>query len=430
MRLKCVLLAGALSLGLSGCDGPISNDGRIEIKLWKNLAGLEEEDATKAAIARFNASQSKWYVKPQSLPQSAYAQSIVAASLSGRMPCIMTVDNPQVARFAWAGHLQPLSGHVPEELLKTVSPAAIGVYDGQVYSVGQFDAALAIFTKRSILDSVDTRVPSLEEPWTFEEFQALLDKLKATGNYPYPFDLGSRDLQTSWWVYGYSPILQSFGGDIVDPTTLGSAEGVLNGPEGVRFGKWLQSLFAKGIVNRMEPDENAFVKGRAAVVYTGNWWAPRYREYAKDDLLILPPPDFGHGIVIGGGSWQWAISNSCEHPDGAGDFIRFLLQPEEVAAMSDEIGLVPVTSAGAARSKEYGANGKSRIFFELLNRFARQRPSAPAFTEISNAFFNGLRNIMDGKDVQDSLDDTVDEIDDAILANQDANTAHRADVTR
>ncbi|MGL3822266.1 extracellular solute-binding protein [Sphingopyxis sp. R3-92] len=407
----------ALAFCLSGCgEAPVA-DGRTELTLWKNLAGLDEEAATKAAIDRFNASQTKWHVRAQSLPQGAYSQSVVSASLSGRMPCIMTVDNPQVARFVWAGHLQRLQGHVPEALLKTVSPAAIGRFEGRVYSVGQFDAALAIFTRRTTLAKIGARVPTLDQPWSLKEFDGVLEKLKATGAYRYPLDFSNSDPKADWWTYGYSPILQSFGGDLIKPASMSTAEGVLNGASGQRFGNWFQSLFSRGLVNRMEPDQSAFIKGRAALVYTGNWWTPAYREHAKDDLLILPPPDFGNGVVIGGGSWQWAISKACPHPDGAGAFISFLMQPREVARMSDAIGLVPVTAEGAALSKEYRPGGRNRIFFDMLQRFARQRPSTPAFTEISNAFYKGTRNIMDGKDVQDSLDDAADEIDNALADN-------------
>lgn len=365
-------------------------------------------------IDRFNASQSKWRVVAQSLPQGGYNQSIVAASLAGRMPCLIAVDSPMVASFAWAGHLRPLDGYVSGGALAPISPAALGRYAGKTYAAGQFDAALAIFTKRSILARMHTRVPTLDRPWSLAEFQTLLDRLKADGEYRYPLDLATRDDKASWWTYAFSPMLQSFGGDLVDRQSMTNAEGTLNGPAARRFGAWFQALFVKGLVSRQEPDENAFVKGRAAVVYTGDWWAPEYRKYAGDDLLILPPPDFGQGVVIGGGSWQWGISKACPHPDGAGQFIEFLLQPRQIAAMSDASGGIPVTEAGAEASRDFGKTGKSRIFFELMRRFAKGRPATPAFAVISNAFTFAMRDVMDGKNVEDALDDATDDIDGAI----------------
>lgn len=415
MRLR---LATAFALTLAtlpgGCGQPQTPDGPVELVLWKNQAGFDEEAVTAAAIERFNKAQSRWHVSAQSLPQGAYSQQIVAASLAGRMPCIMAVDNPQLARFVWAGHLQPLTAHVPAGLADTVNPSAVGRYKGDVYSLGQFDAALAIFVRRSTLASVGARIPTLDRPWSGTEFQAILERLKASGRYRYPLDLSTRDNKADWWTYGFSPLLQSFGGDLVDRKSMRTAEGVLNGPDAMRFGTWFQQLFAKGLVSRMEPDEHSFVSGRSAMAYTGNWWAPDYRKAAGDDLLILPPPDFGHGVVLGGGSWQWAIGKSCPHPDGAGAFISFLMQPAEIAAVSDAIGLIPTTAAGAAASREYGPGGRNRVFYDLLLRFARQRPETPAFNEISNAFYRATRDMMDGKDVHDALDDAVDDVDRAL----------------
>lgn len=402
---------------MMSCSPVGSSDPRTELVLWRNQAGLQEEAATTALVARFNATQSRWHVVAQSLPQGGYGQSIVAASLAGRMPCIMTVDSPTVASYAWAGHLRPLDGYVPASTIAQISPAAVGRYGGKTYALGQIDAALAIYTKRSILESVGARIPTLDQPWTGAEFQAILERVKAGGTYRYPLDLGTRDDKPSWWTYAFSPVLRSFGGDLIDRTTMTSAQGVLNGRPAIRFGRWFQTLFRKGLVNRKEPDENGFIKGRSALVYTGSWWSADYRSYAGKDLLILPPPNFGDGVRIGGGSWQWAISRTCAHPDGASAFIRFLLRPENIAAMSDASGGVPVTEAGAAASRAFGKGGESRIIFELMRRFALERPATPAFPTIANAFTAAMRDIMDGGDVRDSLDDAVDDIDGAISDN-------------
>lgn len=407
-------MALALAVLPAACGGGALPDGRTDVVLWKNQAGLPEEAEIARQIRQFNASQSRWHVMAQSLPQAGYDQSIVAASLAGRMPCILAVDSPMVASYAWAGHVRPLEGYVPRGLIATVSPAAVGRYAGKVYALGQFDAALALFTRRSVLARMHTRIPTLYHPWTRAEFQDLLERLKASGAYRYPLDLGTRDDKASWWTYAFSPMLQEFGGDLIDRTSMRSAQGELNGEAAQRFGLWFQALFAKGLVDRREPDDDAFIKGRAALAYTGDWALAEFRKAAGADLLILPPPDLGRGVVIGGGSWEWAISRRCAHPDGAGAFIDFLLQDRQVAAASDATGNVPVTESGAAASRDFGPGGKSRVFFDMMRRFARPRPATPAFSTISGAFTFAMRDIMNGKDVQDALDDAVDDIDQAI----------------
>jgi multiple sugar transport system substrate-binding protein len=117
---KIGALVTALLCGLlASCGQSVSRSDRIDLVLWKNQAGLDEEAETKVLIDRFNAGQHTWRVTAQSLPQGGYDQSIVAASLAGRMPCILAVDSPMVASYAWAGHLRPLDDRVSPSLLVT-----------------------------------------------------------------------------------------------------------------------------------------------------------------------------------------------------------------------------------------------------------------------------------------------------------------------
>jgi len=49
-----------------------------------------------------------------------------------------------------------------------------------------------------------------------DEFTKALDTLKASGKFEYPLDVNAQNTG-EWWPYAYSPMLQSFGGDLVDP---------------------------------------------------------------------------------------------------------------------------------------------------------------------------------------------------------------------
>src|SRR5687767_15335853 len=45
-------------------------------------------------------------------------------------------------------------------------------------------------------------------------------------------------------------------------------------------------------------------KGRVALSWTGHWKYPSYRAALGRDLILLPLPDFGHGVKTGMGSWR------------------------------------------------------------------------------------------------------------------------------
>lgn len=198
-------------------------------------------------------------------------------------------------------------------------------------------------------------------------------------------------------------MLQSFGGDLVDRSTYTTAEGALNGDKALAWGEWFQGLFADGYANPKPADDQCFLQGRCGLWYTGSWSANDVVKALGDDALFLPAVDFGNGPKIGGASWQWGISSACEHPDGAWQFIEHVMQPENIALMSQTTGLVPTTAAAAALTENYKDGGPYRVFYEMSDRFAVLRPATPGYLRISSEFEQAGLKIRDGNNVQDAL---------------------------
>ncbi len=72
-----------------------------------------------------------------------------------------------------------------------------------------------MLARASDLKAAGVRVATVEQPWTKDEFQDALTKLKALGKWDYPLDMGTAG-SGEWLPYGYSPFLQSFGGDLIN----------------------------------------------------------------------------------------------------------------------------------------------------------------------------------------------------------------------
>jgi multiple sugar transport system substrate-binding protein len=277
-----------------------------------------------------------------------------------------------------------------------------------------------MYARQSVLEENGIRIPTLEEPWTLDEFNSALETLQATGDFEYALDLGMND-QGEWYPYAFSPFLQSFGGDIIDRSTMTTAEGVLNGDEAIAFGEWWQNLFESGLAPGTSQDpadrETGFLDGRYALQWNGNWNAVQALDAYGDDMLFLPAPDFGNGPTIGAGSWQFGISADSEYPEGANAFIEFALQPQYSAAFSDVLGLAPTTAEAAAMTENYAPGGPLEVFFELSQAQALIRPPTPAYLSAALTFQKALTDIADGADVVNALDAAVDEIDADIAAN-------------
>jgi multiple sugar transport system substrate-binding protein len=422
-RLVTTAVLAGLALGLTACasgssdSGAVTKNGVTTLMLWTHNGGNDVELAVnQRVIDDFNASQDKYKVTLQSFPQDAYDDSVTAAAAAEKLPCIMDMDGPNVPNWAWAGYLQPLD--LPKELFEGQLPSTLGIVDDQLYSFGHYDVALNLITRRSVLEKYDIRVPSMAKPWTKAEFDDALAKIKAGGEFAYPFDLGTAG-GGEWVPYAYSPILQSFGGDLIDRASLTTAEGALNGSEALEWAEWTQDLVEQGYIAQKSGADSTvdFVNGKTAIVWSGSWAADAVTEKYGDDALFLPPVDFGNGPKIGGASWQWGMSADCPAKEGALEFLEFSAQTKYHVAYAEELGLIPATEEAAAQVEEFAPGGKYRVFYEFSDKYAVQRPVTPAYPFISSVFQKAYADILAGGDPKAVLDKAVTDIDTNIKQN-------------
>jgi len=387
------------------------------LSMWYHGAGNEvEQKLINELITDFNASQTDWKVELQSFPQAAYNDSVVAGALAGNLPDILDVDGPNMPNWAWAGYMQPLT--IDESKIANFLPGTKGVWDGKLYSIGLWDAAVALVTRQSTLDELGLRKPTVDAPWTKEEFMAALDAAKAAGKWDYALDLGTA-WTGEWYPYAFSPLLQSFGGDIVDRTTYKTAEGALNGDAAMAFGEWWQGLFTNGYAQATQDPadrDSGFAAGKYAFSWNGNWAALGALE-AFPDTVFLPAPDLGAGPKIGAASWQFGVSATSKNPQGAAAFIEFALQDKYLAAFSNGIGLIPATPTAAEMVDNYKAGGQLSVFVEYSAKTALVRPVTPGYVVQAKVFEKALADIANGADVAATLDAATDEINADIEKN-------------
>ncbi len=423
-RVAIGALVLALPLSVAACTkgggsggGAQQSGGVTELSMWTHNAGNKGElGAITQIVDDYNASQSKVKVKIQAFPQDSYNQSVVAAAASKKLPCILDIDGPNVPNWAWAGYLAPLEGM--DETLSSYLPSVIGTYADKTYSYGFYDVDLVMVTRKSILNAYDIRVPTVDQPWTKDEFMAALTKIKASGKYKNTLDLAT-SFTGEWWPYAYSPMLQSFGGDLINRDTYESADGILNGDKAVEWATWFRSLVTDGyapLKSGADPAKD-FINGQTAILYNGTWTAVDTRKKFGDDTLFLPPPDLGNGPKIGGGSWQWGVSAGCSDTAAAMDYLKFAAQDKYVASVSTATNNIPATDAAAAKVEGYQSGGENQIFREYAKKFAVLRPVTPGYPFIATEFTKTAQDILNGADPKQALDQAVKNID----ANQKSN---------
>ncbi|MBM6978745.1 MAG: sugar ABC transporter substrate-binding protein [Actinomyces succiniciruminis] len=412
----------AIAATLAACSSQQGGSGSGSgssggISLWTHNGGNEEELAVvEKAVAAFNEANPDTPVELKSFPQASYNDSIAAAAVAGDLPDILDLDGPIMPNWAWAGYLAPLQ--ISSELEDNIIDSAKGYWNDTLYSVGPYDTSLCFLGRKSAFEAAGVPVPSIDEPWTKDEFDDALAKLSELEDYDYAIDFSVADT-AEWWPYAYAPMLQSFGGDLIDRETFDTAEGFLNGDAAVQWGEWFRSCFEKGYASETPAtDGQDFLQGKVPLYYAGGWKVLQSQEtFGEDEVLILPPVDFGEGAHVGGGSWQWGVSATSSNPTAANAFIEFLMQDEYLVEYSNAIGNFPSVPSATPSTEYYKEGGALEPVYEIGTKYALLRPATPGYKVISSIFDKAARDIVSGADVKSTLDQAVKDIDADIKSN-------------
>jgi multiple sugar transport system substrate-binding protein len=416
---RYLIYAGMLCL--AACSDFTDNaGGKTVVSVWAHSGQAAERRVLQAQIRRFNREQQTIRARLTLLPEGTYNGQVQASALADDLPCVLEFDGPYVYNYVWQGKLIPLDEFITPALRRELLPSILaqGSYRRKLYTIAAFDSGLGLYARRSLLEKSGARIPQgPDSAWSVAEFNAVLKRLRE-------FDADGRvlDLKLNysgeWFTYGFSPLLQSAGGDLIDRADYRSADRVLNGAAAVKAMRQVQGWIREGYVDP-DLDDAAFVRGRVALSWVGHWEYPRYHKAFGEDLVVLPLPDFGHGTRTGQGSWNWGITTGCKRPRAAWRFLEFLLQPDEVLAMTRANGAVPATRAAIARSPLYKPGGPLHLFAEqLLDGYSVPRPQTPAYPIISSAFEQAFRDMQNGGDVQAALNRAVAVIDRDIRDNK------------
>src|SRR5437660_8359029 len=417
-----------LGIMFSACGSTSSTtfgnaSGPTTIQLFFHSGQGPERDALNATLKSFSDRYPGITVDVVQLPEGRYTDEVNVAALADSLPCLLDFDGPTLYNYAWSGYLIPLDKYVSPEMKADFLPSIIqqGTYNHHLYSLGQFDSGLGIYANKHYLSEARVRIPTINHPWTLTEFNTLLAKLKNVPGVRYPLDLEMNYGYSSgeWYTYGFSPFVESFGGDLINRSNYQSANGVLNGPDAVAAMTWFQDLFEQGYSNPLPADDTDFSSGRSALSWVGHWLYPAYSQALGDNLLVLPSPNLGTGAKTGMGSWNWGITSSCKAPDAAWQVLNFLLSPNEIARMSNANGAIPARKSVIAQSRLYAPNGPLYVFVQQLQMgIAEPRPITPAYPAITSAFAEVVVNISTGANVTEDLDKAAQQLDQDIKDNQ------------
>ena len=424
-----ILYIPLFMLLLYGCDQhpgkkvPDEAESTLDVhtvSVWAHAGQAAERRVLQSQVERFNRESVNTQVKLTFIPERDYNAQVQAAAVAGDLPDLLEFDGPYLYNYVWQNKLVALEALLPQSVRDDLLPSIVdqGTYNQHLYSVGVFDSGLGLYARKSALQEIRARIPSgADDAWNLHEFNEILKKLALRDDDKAVLDL-KLNYTGEWFTYGFSPVLQSAGADLINRDTYQTSTGVLNSEAADSAMRQLQQWMQQGLVDP-NLDDAAFVAGRVALSWAGHWEYAHYKNAWQDDLIILPLPDFSKGSRTGQGSWSWGITRKSRDRVVAAEFIRFLLRTDEVLAMTNANGAVPGTRSAVEQSRLYGAKGDLRLFADqLLQGVSVPRPKTPAYPVITTSFQQAFQEIRNGVTVKQALDKAATRIDQDIKDNQ------------
>ena len=384
-----LLLAGSLML-LSACgngangnseNGGSGNDGspaasgasasasasssggdsgkKIKLVFWNtSYPTIDENDKTKKkedfyiykAIARYEAANPNVEIDIQDIPDGTNAMTkFQTAGIANNGPDVTNL---------WSGNytmdlksfIQPLNSYLQQSDIDSMtgwnavtenfadSGTIYGVPDGS-------DGTIGILYNKKLFAAAGLD-PEKSPPTSYDEFVAMLKKLKDSGVTP----IGSESDGDFVYFLDYW-FAQTVGTSGINDIVNGKLN--FNNPKLLKVMQGYLQLYKDGFVTNDQP-QTQFYNGKVALIFGGYGYLNDARAALGDDLGMMKIPNFSDDVVvknggIGGTGADFVVSKSSRHPEEAVKFILFLVSKEEqIARFKDGYGkLLNIKNADA-----------------------------------------------------------------------------------
>lgn len=243
--------------------------------------------------------------------------------------------NPYLEKYNWSS---VFSTSVASRNSFTEDGKTFGT--GNLYGVSPTAEVVGVFYNKDIFKKNRWDVPT-----TFEDFEALLAKIKTEGITPISF--GSLDGWNA--IHEYSAIqhlLVSL--DYINNLTYGVNNVSFDIPENRQAAQILQDWAKAGYFTEGFPGigyddcNNLFKAGNGAMTITGSWLAPELMVGTDQEFgfFLLPPFAGKTGLAIGGVGIPFAIRKTTEKQDLAAEYLNWMISPR-AAELWAEAGMLP-----------------------------------------------------------------------------------------
>ena len=364
---------------------------------------------TAKAIEIFQKANPNVKVNIVGIPWTAEGDTKLEAALAAKADInVFRVTSPNLPRYAKQGVLSNIEPFLADADKADFYPSGfqVATVDGKIWAWPLWVTAISIFANTDIFKEKGVALPTLEKPWTWDEFVEAAKKLtykKADGAQVYGFTASSK-----WGAVEYYPLMYMDGGRII------SADGkkfVQNSPEGVSA---LQKLADLALVHKVTPPDfgtvdqagvRAQFKDRktVAMLMSTPGFIPDL-EKENFPLAVVPPPVGKLGKTVTNGAFGLYAVVKTDNQDvlkAAHDLAKYLTG-SQVAKDVPGWQLAP----GLRKSNTGYATNDARAMVAKLVEYGVYEAPVATTAELGNQYGAALQSIILGKQTaQQAMDE-------------------------
>jgi multiple sugar transport system substrate-binding protein len=354
--------AAATSAAPSASSGSKANTGKVSGTLsfafWGGNAG--ETKGFQYAKQQFEAANPGTTINLKVAPYDSFFSGIDRSIQSGNAPDLFRVDYTTIGKYSQAGTLLDVSPYFTSSEIDAFLPALWDAikYNGTPYGIPhQTDTTCVVYSKKAFADAGITSVPdSLDNAWTWDEFNAVAAKLRKTlpsNKFPFAYDW------TQAGAFRWLSWLYQAGGTLLTPDLSKAA---LQSAPGTKALDYTKSFFdkkwvpANNTIKTSVYSDNFFLNQTVPMTFIGDFLVPELADpkngYKGGEWAATYMPQDTKAASDLGGNAIVAVK-STKNPDLAAAFLKFLASEPMMKYFCEQAVELPTLKSLASSSLNY-----------------------------------------------------------------------------
>ncbi|MDD3795759.1 MAG: ABC transporter substrate-binding protein [Lachnospiraceae bacterium] len=401
VALLMVMAVMTSSMAAGGVTALADDSGdKTTISFWHYMSSDKEGKYVQEAVDEFNAAQDEIFVEAQYLPREELMKQYTIGVVSGELPDVGMVDNPDHNSYASMGVFEDITDLYTSSDDQNFLEGSIGscYYEEKLYGVPWGNNCLGLFYNTAMLEEAGIEVPT-----TWSELEAACEKLTTDTCKGMAISAIGNEEGT----FQYMPWLLSAGGSVDELGSDASKESMT----------YLYSLIEKGYISKecinwtQADAEKQFASGQAAMMINGPWQFAGLSEDAPDleyGVAKMPKADDGDYASILGGENLGICTGA--NVDAAWTFISWITSKEKSQEICKSIGRFS-PRADVDAQQMFADDPLNSVFAEIMPD-AQSRGPSPDWPEISAAIYTAQQEVFTGqKDVDTAMNDAQATVD-------------------